>query len=319
MTTHSYFGRPLLVGALVALATGVAYAPDARAAGVVLDAHQTLAPTAEHSLAASIAKARALHPAVFQKIARLPELAARLERHRRGRALALSPYLKSLGPDALFPMLEMLAVDAPARGSLKGDTWRDLRVGLIEAVGMLRDARAEPVLRATLEQNSEPAIVRAAAVALGRLGDDASALAPGEARDNIGPETSGGHLGARRVPPAGRRADPGGPLAQSPHPAHASWSSSASSATSATPGRGRRRPSQRAARATQCVALAARALVQAFVANSGALRTKAATELLLVAHPSTPGLIAAARQSASPALQQALDHLAQRFAHNPVR
>ncbi len=314
---HFHGARGLFAGSLVALCVAFVHVPEARAAGVVLDAHSALAPKAAHALGRSIARAHVTHPEAFKKLSGLPALAKKLARHRRGRAIVLSPYLKSLGPTALFPMLEMLAVDAPARGSLSKDTWRDLRVGLIEAVGMLRDARSEPVLRAALEHNSEPAIVRAAAVALGRLGDDASAArlvqlatTPGAKQDAV---ISG--LGECRRLVAAR--------------ALARLSTTSSAARELTVIRQLGNVGNTWAWQTPAVAktsegdavrgVAARALVQAFVANTGELRTKAATEILLVDHSSTPGLIRAAKSGASPALRAALDELAQRFAKNPVR
>lgn len=314
---HFHRVRGLLAGALVALAATFVHAPQARAAGVVLDAHSALAPKAARALDAAIARARVRRPGAFRKIAGLPALAARLERHRRGRAIVLSPYLKALGRPALFPMLEMLAVDAPPRGPLSKRAWRDLRASVIEAVGMLRDPRAEPVLTATLEHNSEPAIVRAAAVALGRLGDDASAARLVQLATTAGPKQDAviSGLGECRRLVAAR--------------ALAKLSSASSGSRELTVIRQLGNVGNSWAWQTPAVsksgegdavrAVAARALVQAFVQNTGQLRTKATTEILLVDHPSTPGLIAAARRGASPALRAALDELAQRFAHDPVR
>lgn len=314
--THLQGAGGFLAGALVALAT-LTPAREARAAGVVLDAHGVLTPKAAHSLDTAIATARVKHPDVFHKIAGLPALAARMEKHRRGRAIVLSPYLKSLGKPALFPMLQMLAVDAPARGSLSTDTWRDLRVSLIEAVGMLRDPRAKPVLRATLEHNGEPAIVRAATVALGRLGDDASAARLVQLATRPGPKQDAviSGLGECRRRVAAR--------------ALARLSSSSTGSRELTVIRQLGNVGNTWAWQTPAVsksgegnavrATAARALVEAFVHHTGELRAKATTEILLVDDSSTPGLIAAARSGASPALRAALDELAKRFAHNPVR
>ncbi len=308
--------RALAAGALVALATTLVHAPEAKAAGVVVDAHHALAPKAAHKLDIAIARARVRYPDAFKKVAALPALAARLEHRRRGRAIVLSPYLKALGKPALFPMLEMLAVDGPTRGSLSKRTWRDLRANVIEAVGMLRDARAEPVLRSIVDHNNEPAIVRAAAVALGRLGDDASAAhlvqlatTPGPKQDAV---ISG--LGECRRLVAARA------LAQLSTTSSGSrefsvirqlgnvgnsWAWQTPAVSKSGEGAAVRRT-------------AARALVAAFVQQSGELRKKAVTEILLVDDPSTPALIAAARSGASTALRAALDDLAQRFAHNPL-
>jgi hypothetical protein len=69
----------------------------------------------------------------------------------------------------------------------------------------------------------------------------------------------------------------------------------------------------------QVRAIAAKALVAAFVAYDGEIRRKAETSILIVDDPSTPSLIAGAKQGASPELAAALDALAERFKHNPAR
>jgi len=66
-------------------------------------------------------------------------------------------------------------------------------------------------------------------------------------------------------------------------------------------------------------AVAAKALVGAFVSYSGELRQHASNALMVVDDPSTPALVAAAKKSATGALAADLDKLATRFAKNPTR
>lgn len=112
-------------------------------------------------------------PRLFTAVARLRATLPALERRQRarGRLVAVVRPLRALGRRGLMPMLRELAVDARPRGPLSELAWRGWRVSLLEAVGSLRDARAEPVLRAILAAKEPDSIVlRAAAVALGRRG-----------------------------------------------------------------------------------------------------------------------------------------------------
>ena len=128
------------------------------------------------SLAAAIGQARKANPEAFVRIARVREVAERAAGSQHGRLPTITPALKSLGKPALFPMIEMMAFDAPARGALSDRAWLALRVGSIEAVGAQREPMSEGVLAAILQTPStEPEVVRAAAKALGRLGTDTAA------------------------------------------------------------------------------------------------------------------------------------------------
>ena len=45
----------------------------------------------------------------------------------------MGPKFKALGPKALLPMIELVAMDAPPRGAMSDSAWTALRAGLIEA------------------------------------------------------------------------------------------------------------------------------------------------------------------------------------------
>jgi hypothetical protein len=82
--------------------------------------------------------------------------------------------LRGLGAPALLPMLEALAIKAPERGSLTDAEWDALALGMLEAVGVLKDSRASAVVIAIFESsNIRDGVRLAAARAAGRLGGDA--------------------------------------------------------------------------------------------------------------------------------------------------
>jgi RNase P/RNase MRP subunit POP5 len=64
--------------------------------------------------------------------------------------------------------------------------------------------------------------------------------------------------------------------------------------------------------------IAAKALVSAFVAYEGDARSDAASAILVVDDASTPALIAAAKQKATAEVRAELDKLAVRFANSPL-
>jgi hypothetical protein len=64
---------------------------------------------------------------------------------------------------------------------------------------------------------------------------------------------------------------------------------------------------------------AAKQAVRLFVASAAEVRTAASDAVMTIDSPGTPALISAARASATPEQQTALDGLAARLARNPVR
>ncbi|MBX3127973.1 MAG: hypothetical protein KF718_14720 [Polyangiaceae bacterium] len=300
----------LTLAFLVTLSSG------AFAQGVVLAPAQLPAP-ARAALRAEITKARAAHPDAFAKVQQSRQLAIDLDRTRRGRAASITLPLRAIGKDALMPMLEMLALDGPKRGQMTDTAWLTLRVGLLEAVGETRDARARSVLVAVLERETQPEVVRAAAEALGRLLDDESAaqlvrlakrggprLLPilagmGECRRTVAVRELARHSTSR---------DPQVALIALQALGEAgnawAWKTPAIAATG----------EEDAVRA-----IAATALLNAFVKNRGDVRERAALSLLLVDWSKTHQLITVAKRHAEPRTLSALGHLEQRLASNVTR
>jgi HEAT repeat protein len=286
--------------------------------GVVI-APERLPTNVRLQLASEIEEARNAQPAAFSAVATIQNRMPELEAHKRGRYANVGPLLKTIGPSALLPMLELIAFDGPTRGDLSESAWTAFRSGLLEAVGVLRDPRAGPVLRAVLEGNErEFHVLRSAAEALGYLGDDSSAAKLVEIARTRGPKQEAvlaGMGSCRRLSVAEALASE---LAT--HPAAGSaeyvvkslgevgnawaWKTPGASAKS----------EERAVRET-----AARALVAAFVSYGEPVRQAASNALMVVDDPSTPTLIQAAQQGASPDVAAALTALGARFQRNPTR
>jgi len=283
---------------------GVAVSPDA------------LPEAARVALMAAIAEARSRVPAAFAAIADLRSRLPDLDAARRGPIAPVTPLLRSLGPDALMPMLAELALDALPRGALADAAWTAWRSGLIEAVGALRDTRAEPVLAAALDApDVDHAVVRAAAEALGKLGTDAAvarltalAARPGPKRTGVlagmGACRRAACVGAISDALAGRLDEEVALLAvRSLGHAGSEWAWRTPTLASG-----------RAGLEAEVRAAAAAALVAAFVNHGGDVRAAASNSLMTVADPATPALIArAVRATGDAALRTELEALSARF------
>jgi HEAT repeat protein len=285
--------------------------------GIALDANG-LDAKQRSALRAKIAKARAAHPGSFQKVASVTTIVVKLDREKRGPFASVSRPLHDLGKLALMPMLEMLALNGPARSTMTDTAWTGLSVSLIEAVGMQRDPVAIPVLDAIMEKHDEFWVVRAAAEALGRIGGDASAKKLAHLATTPGPKQQAvlSGIGDCRRPVAVH--------ALAAFAEHVDDHDTTELTLRALGSMGNswawktpvlaKTGDQAEVRGT-----AARALVAAFArVEDPALRLRAQKSILLVDDASTPDLIRAAKRGASDATRAALDRLAEKFAHNPL-
>lgn len=294
----------------------VSLSGGAHADGVALQSRY-LAKNELATLKAEIAKAKRQNPTVFKKVAEAPKMAVEVDERKRGRVASITLPLNALGKDALYPMLEMLAIDAQPRGKMSDSAWTTLRSGLIEAVGLIRDKRARPVLETILRRESEFEMVRAATEALGRIGDDASAkklaklaLTPNSKQ----PAVISGIGECRRIVAAEALAKLIGSgdeaqellVIKSLGTVGNAWAWDTPDISKSGEG-------------AKVRAIAAAALMKAFVSNTGYARDKAARALLVVNDPSTPKLIAHAKAGARGELAQALDELAFKIQHNPAK
>jgi hypothetical protein len=269
-------------------------------------------------LRTSIDKARATDPAAFHEVRDMFAKAHAADLHARGRKAPNSMRLAALGSKALLPMLELVAFDAPplAKDEKPADR-ASVNRDLIEAIGLLRDARAMPVLVAILARESDAATTRTTAEAIARMDNDEAATtlvaAVSKASGERATAILAGMGACHRAVIARTLADR---LAAHPDDAAArpimkslghvgsawAWKTLAD------------RSDEAASRET-----AARALVAAYVQYTGEARDGAAKALLVVDDSHTEALIEAARRGASPDVALALDDLARRFASNPTR
>jgi RNase P/RNase MRP subunit POP5 len=313
MTRARTFRSTLLIFVVLSL-----WAQTSLADGVALRSGD-LPKRDRDALRAEIVRARTDSPLAFERVAGAPALAIKFDARRHGRYATITPHLKRLGPSALLPMLDALAFDGPARAGMSDGAWLTLRVGLLEAVGSLRDPRAVPVLEAILDQTSvEPEVTRAAAEALGRIGSDRAVRKLVAASRSQGARQRAivqGMADCRRLAMARHIASwlqrkPDDPLALDLVKAMGSvgnaWAWKASTAHASE---------QDATRA-----LAAGTLVQAFVRHDGDVREAAAKALLVVDHPSAKSLVERETLRArSASLRAELETLSRRFAENPIR
>ena len=293
---------------------------NASAAGAGLDPSDLPAST-RSELKTEIEKARATTPELFKAVADIAGQARDLDANARKRGIPLTMHFKPLGHRALFPLLEALVFDSHAEKDLPPSAASALRLGLIEAIGSIRDPRAIPVLARMLELGRDEQTIRASAQGLARIGTDESlkilmaeatkAKTSDAGNDRERAILSGMH-DARREAAAHflvRR------LQQNPDVDTArvvvrslggignAWAWKTFS-------------DQSEASATRSIA--ASAIVDAYVRFRGEVREQAAKSLLVVDDASTPTLIAKAKKDASRDVTAALEELERRFANNPI-
>lgn len=114
------------------------------------------------------------HADAWDAVATLRGKMIEMDARKRGRIAPIGTMLDPIGPDGLYPMLNELLQDKPfdhARPSVR-QGWR---VGLLFAVGRLRDVRARGVLEQVVRTETDIAILTSAAEALGKLQDEEAA------------------------------------------------------------------------------------------------------------------------------------------------
>lgn len=315
-TTMKLMKKPILLCGL--LLVGATASGAAKAAPPDVEAAVFRMPTRPFAdLRRDVAQARAVDMRSFAAVNSIVTLAPDANSRARGRKAPIALYLAKLGPSALMPMLEMLALDAP-RG-VPAASAPALRRDLIEAVGLLRDARGLPVLSAILDDKTEDTeTTRTVTEAIARIGT-------AEAATNILSALDGARDDRARAIIAGmgecRRLRVTESLA-----ARLRTTTDEATARVAARSLGRAgnawvwqttadRSEEARIRET-----AARALVDAFIRHDGEARDAASNALMVVDAPQTPALISEAKKKgASPETNTALDALAARFAKNPSR
>ncbi|NUP09979.1 MAG: hypothetical protein HOW73_28355 [Polyangiaceae bacterium] len=152
----------LTFGVIAALPT------DAHAGGLVVDASK-LEAKSRTSLATEIASSRSSLASVYAKVRDVQGVKPEVYSKFRNPVPTAGRELHALGKDALLPMLEVLAFDEAQTG-LAAHEKEALTVGMLYAVGEIKDARAVPVLTSVLmSRSSSDPVAMAAASALGKM------------------------------------------------------------------------------------------------------------------------------------------------------
>lgn len=304
----------LSLGLALLLAAG---ASDA--AGTALDSND-LPAKYRTELRTEIDKARGETPELFRAVFDVAARAKELDEASRAPGIPLTRHFKNLGPRAFYPLMEMMVFDSHAPRGLPASAESALRIGVIEAVGTIRDPRATPALARILEQSRDLDSVRASASALGKIGtDDAVTILTDAAKKARTADSArerailGGMHDCRREAAARfladrldaqPDADTAKVLAKALGGVGNSWAWKTLS-------------SQQEAASTRHIA--ATSLVRAYVRYRGDVREAAAKALLVVDDAGTPSLIAKEKAGAPRELATALEELERRFATNPAR
>lgn len=288
------------------LDTGAVIAPD------------KLAAKERTTLAQAIAAERIANPGAFEKLAQLRQDLPALDADKRGRAVPVAAILKTMGPGALLPMLNELAFATRGREGLTDSAWKSWRVGIVEAVGYLRDGRSAPVLTAILDgPDSDFELIRSAAGALGKLGTDRAAqklvtMARQKNDKQLAVVAGMGHC--RRLVIANELAAM--LLAEQDAATAAIIAHSLGDVGSAWAWK---TPIVKASGEEDTVRLAAaRALVASFLRHDGEARSSITKAVLMVDHANTLTLIETQRKNVRPEQRVPLDELATRVRNNPL-
>jgi hypothetical protein len=304
--------------AIVAIATAAATVSGSACAGGAVLSPSDVPAAARSQLESAIAQARKDDPKSFEDVAALRRRLPALDAQKRGDVVTVALPLEDMGQRALWPIVEELAFAAQAPSDLTPGAWRDWRVALIEALGLLHDARTEPIVLALLAKpDADVPLLRASVEAAGRLGTRAVvnkmvALKPSDAalRRAVWEGMGECHQMAcvqalSAALTAGRDAETTAIVARSLGRSASSWAWQ-TPALAAT-GEG---PAVRAA--------AAKALMNALPsASSGAPREALFRALGVVEDRSTAQLARDLRKKADPELARALDKLLDRLAASP--
>jgi hypothetical protein len=160
-----------LGAAAVLVGVGLTSAPAA-ADGLVA-APADLPAKERAALAQAIAEYKKQNPSAFEAVRQVKGYKPEHYKDFRRPAPLVGRELRRLGPSALLPMLEALAFDVWDRSGATDEEWRALTVGMLEAVGALRDPQSSAVLATAFSKASHPDLQRFSAEAVGQLCDDA--------------------------------------------------------------------------------------------------------------------------------------------------
>jgi hypothetical protein len=309
--------KPRLAALALLLTTAFASVP-ALADG--LAAKESMLPdAARRSLRAEIAADRAKQPELYAAVRDVRGVRPEVYRRHQNPKPVADRELKALGSRALLPMLDALAFDAPPRGALTDEEQSVLASGMLEAVGVLRDARSGPVLRAVFEKGTTDERVRASAArAMGRLCTDAELAILIEHAQVAAPRRTAAVAGlgeCKRLESARHLASLLGAATD------AAWAETLATALGAVGSSWAWKAMGPASEAQGAAVREAAtvALVAGFVRHTGATRARIGKSILMTEHPGTSELLARSRGAADADARAALDALDTRIVKRPAR
>ncbi len=290
-----------------AMAAALLCAPAAHADGII--AVPADLPAKERAeLKAAIDAYRAENPVAFQRVRNVSGYKPEVYRKFRHGQPMVSRELRALGAQALLPMLEALAFDMWDRGGATDVEWRALQVGLLDAVGYLDDARAEPVLAAAFDNAQHPDVQAAAAEALGircsqaafdqlagALSGDrrqAAIAGLGQCRSKAAAELLAAELGAAKTAADAQQ------IAKALGYVSSSWA-------------WRTLGKDRAAEGMEVRRIASAALVRGFVRHTGATRDAHRVSLSMARHPDLRSIVGRHAKQGDKATRDALERIVQ--------
>jgi hypothetical protein len=288
----------------------------AAADGLVAKASD-LTPARRALLQGQITTFRAEHPEAFEAVRHVEGYKPEHYMQRRNPVPAVGLELRRLGPRALLPMLEALAFDVWPRDGATDREWNALRIGMLEAVGHLRDARASDVLRVAFLGAHRADVTRAAAEAMGLLCDKPSFTLLTDALSGTKRGAAIAGLGHCRTLEAAKL------LAGQLKSAKSSGEASEIAAAMGQLGSSwawEAMGAEQAALALRVREVLATELVRGFVRYSDRLSREAHSKSLgMVAHPSTSALVARYARDADAATRARLERVAARIARRSHR
>lgn len=127
-----------------------------------------------NALTKQIEGARKAHAAEFAAVKQLREEMPELDARKRGRIAPVGTTLDLLGPNAVWALMDDLIQDKPFANQ-RPSVRQGWRIGVLHALGRLRNPVARPVLERVVSQESDTWVLRTAAEALGKLQDQEAA------------------------------------------------------------------------------------------------------------------------------------------------
>lgn len=295
---------------MAAAAVTMLFSATASADGLVAAPSQ-LSVDERSSLQAEIAAFKQANPQAFQRVrnlkGHLPENYTKL----RNPIPFVSRELKNMGQPALLPMLEALAFDAPERNGATDQEWEAVKQGMLEAVGILRDARSSTVLQLAFQKDHVHSTQVTAGQALGRLCDSGSLALLDASRSGAKRDAALAGLGMCRKTAAAEilvaeldaatSPDEAARIARSLGTLSSSWA-------------WRALGKDRAAEGLNVRGMASMALLRAYVRfNQAHIRKDITKGITVVGHPDIRNLAASHRSQLDAAARAKLDNLVDRI------